>query len=134
MPSVEFVAPGQPVSVQARRQARKRKWEELIRSQARASLPNDFSLYSGTVLLVICYFHTDVALDVDNIVKRLQDAIVGIVLIDDSLVSDLIVRKRDLGRPFVVERVSPVLAAGLERQRDFVYVSVSEAKPEDLPV
>ncbi len=85
-------------------------------------------------MLVIYYFHTDPALDIDNFVKPLQDALKGVIVEDDSLVSDLIIRKRDLRRSFVIERVTPTLAEGLETQDDFLYVSVNETRPEEVPI
>ena len=47
-------------------------------------------------MLQITYFYDSVIMDVDNIVKPIQDAIIGLAYIDDDQVTDFFVRKRNL--------------------------------------
>jgi Holliday junction resolvase RusA-like endonuclease len=39
---------------------------------------------TGMVMLQITYFYDSIAIDVDNIVKPIQDAIIGLVYVDDD--------------------------------------------------
>ena len=48
--------------------------------------------------MTITYFHGSDPLDVDNIPKPILDALKGLVYSDDSHVSDLLCRKRDLSK------------------------------------
>ena len=83
----------------------------------------------GGVQVTIFYFYEGAPADVDNIVKPIHDALNGLVFHDDLQVSDAIVRRRDLAGPYTIRNLTPVLAEGLDRQREFLYVSVEDAPP-----
>jgi crossover junction endodeoxyribonuclease RusA len=68
---------------------------------------------------------------VDNILKPIQDALVGLVFSDDSIVTDAISRRRQLGGTFDLSRVSPVLIEGFEYGDEFVYVHIADAPPQE---
>lgn len=78
------------------------------------------------------YLYDEAALDVDNILKPIQDALIGVILEDDSVVTDVELRRRWRGTTFTLKAVSPVLAAGLELGREFVYVSLTDAPAQDV--
>ncbi len=80
----------------------------------------------------ILYFYDEVALDIDNILKPIQDALIGVVFEDDGMLTDIEVRRRCRRESFVLEGVSPVLVQGLELNREFVYVAVTDAPPQDV--
>jgi len=81
----------------------------------------------GPVCITLIYLYDEGALDVDNIVKPIMDALVGLVFPDDSLVTDAIVRRRQLRGTFDLSQVSPVLIEGFERGGAFIYVHVGDA-------
>lgn len=56
------------------------------------------------VMLQITYFYSDDKLDVDNIVKPIQDALNGLAYVDDGQITDLIVRKRNLSDNFIMDK------------------------------
>jgi crossover junction endodeoxyribonuclease RusA len=76
-------------------------------------------------------FYEKFGLDVDNIIKPIQDALVGLAFPDDSLVTDVISRRRQLRRTFDLSRVSPVLIEGFAYGDEFVYIHVSDAPPQE---
>lgn len=90
------------------------------------------TLATEPVALRLLYLYDEAALDVDNILKPIQDALVGILLTDDSVITDVEIRRRWRGTTFTLNAVTPVLAAGLALGREFVYVMLSDAPPQDI--
>lgn len=82
-------------------------------------------------MLTITYFYEGVAVDVDNIVKPIQDALIGLIYLDDEQVTDVLSRKRDLNGNFRIGRVSSVVAEGLNRGREFLHVRVEDAPDQE---
>jgi hypothetical protein len=71
--------------------------------------------------------------DTDNIVKPIQDALIGLVLSDDSLVTDVESHRRNLTTVFDLARLPSLLVQGIAQQMECVYVRVADAQPiEDL--
>ena len=66
-------------------------------------------------------------MDNDNMVKPIQDALIGLIYADDRQITDTRVRKTNRRGPFVVARLSPVLAAAFVPNKGFIYVRVEEA-------
>lgn len=85
------------------------------------------------VQIKVTYFYEAVSMDVDNIVKPIQDALVGLVYVDDEQVTDIVVRKRHINNAFTSEHMSPVLIEGLTRRNQFLHIVVAIApNQEDL--
>lgn len=125
MVPIEFVILERPVSQQARRRERVREWKAFVTTYAvRAGAPKPAT---EPVSLTLVYFYQEAALDLDNILKPIQDALVGTILTDDAIVTDVEMHRRWLRSPFVLEAVSPVLAAGIGLGKEFVYVMVQDA-------
>ncbi len=132
MSPFEFVIPQRPVSQQARRQARLREWRDFVAVHARLAINEPRELATDPVALKLLYLYDEAALDVDNILKPIQDALVGILLEDDSVITDVEIRRRWRRTTFSLNAVSPVLAAGLALGREFVYVALSDAPAQDV--
>jgi len=128
----EFVIPQRPVSQQARRQGRLREWKEFVAEHARLAINEPRGLASDPVALKLLYVYEEAALDIDNILKPIQDALVGVLLEDDSVVTDVEIRRRWLRTAFTVNAVSPTLASGLALGREFIWVALSDAPPQDV--
>jgi crossover junction endodeoxyribonuclease RusA len=128
----EFVIPQRPVSQQARRQSRLRDWKTFVAEHARLAITEPRDLASDPVALRLLYIYDEAALDVDNILKPIQDALVGILLGDDSIITDVEIRRRWRRTTFTINTVSPTLAAGLALGREFVYVALSDAPAQDV--
>lgn len=132
MPSFEFVIPQRPVSQQARRQARLREWKDFVAEHARLALQEPQPLMTEPIALRLLYLYDEAALDVDNILKPILDALIGVLLEDDSVITDVEIRRRSRRTAFTLNAVSPVLAAGLALGREFVYVALSGAPAQDV--
>jgi hypothetical protein len=104
-----------------------RDWIETVRGEALKYWSAGDEPAPGAVLLEVSYLYKGTAADVDNIIKPIQDALKGLVYIDDGQVTDVVVRKRSLERGLTVEDPSEVLAEGFDRGREFLYVVVREA-------
>jgi crossover junction endodeoxyribonuclease RusA len=68
---------------------------------------------------------------INNIIKPIQDALVGLVFPDDSLVTDVIIRRRELRGTFDLTGVSSVLVEGFDYGNEFVYVWIGDAPPQE---
>lgn len=72
-------------------------------------------------------------MDVDNIVKPIQDALIGLAYVDDTQVTDVLVRKRNLSGNFRIENMTPILAEGFSRGNEFLHIVViNSPDPEVL--
>lgn len=83
-------------------------------------------------MLRIIYFYDEINIDVDNIIKPIQDALKGLVYIDDEQIIDILASKRKLSGNLRVDNRSIVLGEGFARGNDFLYVSVSSASEEEV--
>ena len=77
--------------------------------------------------VTVTYYYDGPALDVDNMIKPIQDALVGLVYINDDQVTDAIGRKRDLNSSFRVRGMSSSLAEGFCRNNEFLHVRIEDA-------
>lgn len=103
-----------------------------MRQEAERYWSSKQKISTGLVMLQIIYFYDSVVMDVDNIVKPIQDAIIGLAYVDDDQVTDVLVRKRDLSGNFKVENMTPTLAEGLARGNEFIYIVVSDAPDQEV--
>ncbi|WP_373541432.1 RusA family crossover junction endodeoxyribonuclease [Chamaesiphon sp.] len=120
----EFIVDGPPVSQQARRRERLRAWKVTVRQEAEKYWSSERQVGIGPILLQITYFYDSVAMDVDNIVKPIQDALIGLAYVDDTQVTDILVRKRDLSGNFRIEYMTSILAEGFSRGNEFLHIVV----------
>ena len=132
MTPCEFVLPQRPISQQARRQARLREWKQLVAEHARLAMEEPRALATEPVALRLLYLYDDISLDVDNILKPILDALIGVLLQDDTVITDVEIRRRRRATAFTLNAVSPVLAAGLALGREFVYVALTDAPAQDV--
>ena len=74
----EFVIDGPPVSQQAHRRERVRQWRDEVRRVAEQYWPSGELPASGPVLLSVTYFYESGAMDIDNLLKPILDALKGL--------------------------------------------------------
>jgi len=82
-------------------------------------------------MLQITYFYDSVAMDVDNIVKPIQDAMIGLAYVDDDQVTDVLVRKRNLSGSFTIQNMTSTLAEGFARRNEFLHIVVIDASDQE---
>lgn len=120
----EFTLEGPPVSAQTKNRHRLQTWKERVRRAAEAMWPVETPPVSHEVSLRITYFYESEAGDVDNIIKPIQDGLVGVVYVDDTQVVDASCRKSKIDGAFRVRGVSPDLAVRLAVGKEFLRVQV----------
>ena len=127
----EFVLDGPPVSQQARNRFLVRKWTQTVHNAARQVWDAE-PPFAGEVMVTITYFFSGVSLDVDNIPKPILDALKGLVYSDDSLVSDLLCRKRDINGDLRIHNPSSLMLERHSVYEQFVHVSVVDAVSQEV--
>ena len=128
----EFIIAGPPISQQSRNRARLQAWKRDV-YQAAATRWQSVPPTDEMVKLNITYYYETMAPDVDNIIKPIQDALIGLVYADDRQVTDVVSRKRDLNGSFRVRGMSSVLAEGFCTGKEFIHIKVDVTPdPKDL--
>ncbi|WP_289500993.1 RusA family crossover junction endodeoxyribonuclease [Gloeocapsopsis sp. IPPAS B-1203] len=128
----EFIVDGPPVSQQTRRRERLREWKIYVRQEAEKFWSSKQKITTGLVMLQVTYFYDSIAIDVDNIVKPIQDAIIGLAYVDDEQVTDVLVRKRDLSGNFKIENMTSTLAEGFARGNEFLHIVIMDAPDQEV--
>jgi len=96
------------------------------------AIEEPLALATEPIAFRLLYLYDEVAVDVDNILKPILDALIGVLLEDDAVVTDVEIRRRRRGTAFTLTTVSPVLAAGFALGHEFVYVALRDAPPQDV--
>ena len=127
----EFIVDGPPISHQTRNPERLRAWQFAARVAAKQYWPVALPPLSTRLKLIVTYCHDGVAvrIDNDNMVKPIQDALIGLVYADDRQITDTQIRKTDINGSFRVRGMSPVLAEGFCRGHEFLYIRI-ESTPD----
>jgi crossover junction endodeoxyribonuclease RusA len=125
----EFTVEGPPVSQQAGNRARLQEWRNRVATAAGEYWPHGDPPLNGSLQITVVYYHDGIVIrmDNDNMVKPIQDALIGLVYADDSQITDTRVRKTKRRGPFIVQRLSPMLAAAFVRDEEFIYIRVEKA-------
>lgn len=127
----EFIVDGSPVSQQTRRRKRLKAWKATVRQEAEYWSSKQKTA-TGLVMLQVTYFYDLAEMDVDNIVKLIQDAMIGLVDVDDNQITDVIVRKRNLSGSFKIENMTSTLAEGFARRNEFLHIFVTDAPDQEV--
>jgi crossover junction endodeoxyribonuclease RusA len=127
----EFIIPKRPVSSQTKKRNSLNRWKNYVRAEAekhwQGELSKDVALH-----LTLGFFYKEDILDVDNIVKPIQDALVGLVYEDDALITDLLAHRHRVSALYREEesypvKYSDVLIRAILLQSECVYVRVQDA-------
>lgn len=128
----EVMVPGVPASSQAKSRS-KAAWKRAVTSKAQAVLGTSALPAACEVEIRIVYFHDEAPLDVDNMIKPIQDALCGVVYADDSQVADTHGSRRDLNGKYQLRGLTPALAEGFLTGGPFVHIKVTQAPdPSEL--
>lgn len=127
----EFIIIGTPVSQQTRKKPRLRQWKNTVRTSAQTRWPPGESPIIQPIKIYVVYYYEGEALDTDNMIKPIQDALKGLVYSDDCIVTDSQAAKRKLDDSFRVRGMSPVLAEGFCTGSEFIHVKILEAPSQE---
>ena len=129
----EFVVPGIPVSLQCKNSERRLAWKEKVATVARSAVDeSDLIMFQDVAVLIVHFcFDWDEG-DLDNIAKPIVDGLVGPVMSDDRQITQLTLRRTELGGEVVhLLDPSPCLTGALEgaypERSDFVYLRIDRA-------
>jgi crossover junction endodeoxyribonuclease RusA len=105
-----------------------RAWKAFVHSEA-AKAWNGPVVETGDLHITLVYLCDLSPPDTDNIVKPIQDALVGLVFSDDALIADVESHRRYLSGTFDVTRLPQLVTDGLLSGQECVYVKVSSSRP-----
>lgn len=125
---LEFLLPRRPVSHQSKSSSNRQRWKDFVRDEARKAWGARAAL-AAPCQLTLVYFYLENPADIDNIIKPIQDALVGLVYEDDFYVTDVDSHRRLLTGSFDSTRLSPVVLQALALAQECVYVRVSSSLP-----
>ena len=111
----EFTIQGPPVSHQTRNKARLQQWKADVRAAAQASTAGAAPV-PDPVQIAITYYYEGDSPDVDNIIKPIQDALNGVVFIDDAQLAETKSRKRALNGSYQIKGASGVSCKDLQQE------------------
>lgn len=119
----EFLIPRRPLSVQAKTKNLQR-WKQYVYAEA-AKTWTRATIASKDVQLTLVYLYDSDPVDTDNIIKPIQDALIGLVYDDDSRVSDVESHRRPLNGTFDLTRQPAMLIGAISSGKECVFVRVS---------
>lgn len=131
----EFTVPGPPVSHQSNNRAKLAAWHQFVRAAAQARW-GAREPAAATLKITVTYYHEGeaVRIDNDNMVKPIQDALIGLVYADDRLITDTAVRKTSIDGLFRVRGLPLLLLEGLARGDPFLHVVIDQAPGHEDPL
>ncbi len=124
---IEFLIPRRPVSLQIRKRKNLQSWKQYVTGIATEKW-NDEVIESKDLRLTLVYICDDSPADIDNIIKPIQDSMVGVIYKDDIQISDVDSHRRYLSDPIEIDNLPDLLVQAIEIGNEAVYVKVSEAE------
>ena len=123
----EMLIPRRPVSHQAKNRENLQAWKDYVYGRARIDWIGGTPIATQGLRLMLVYLCNDFPADIDNIIKPIQDALVGVIYADDSLISDVDSHRRFLSDAIDLTNLPPLLVEGVTLGEECIYVRVSLA-------
>ncbi|MFN9240903.1 MAG: RusA family crossover junction endodeoxyribonuclease [Pseudanabaena sp.] len=120
----EMLIPKRPLSLQAKNH-NLQAWKDYVYGRARNDWKSGTPYEKSGLRQTLVYLCDDSPADIDNIVKPIQDALVGVVYADDSLITDVDSHRRFITDGIDLTNLPRLLIRGAESGEECVYVSVS---------
>lgn len=86
-------------------------------------------IQTGDLQLTLVYLFDEAPPDTDNIVKPIQDALVGLIFSDDALIADVESHRRPLSGTFDLTKLPQLVLTGIFSGEECVYVQVCSSSP-----
>ncbi|WP_459556619.1 RusA family crossover junction endodeoxyribonuclease [Lacunimicrobium album] len=119
----EFIIPRRPVSLQTRNRNNLQIWKQFVLSEAQRSWSGP-TVTNDPVQVTLVYLCDQNPVDIDNIIKPIQDALVNLVYSDDILVSDVDSHRRPYSGIVDITELPPILIQAFHAQSECVYVRI----------
>jgi crossover junction endodeoxyribonuclease RusA len=123
----EFIIPKRPVSLQTRKRNSLAYWKNYVWAEAAKTWQGVLGTGIDIHLTLIYLCDTD-PVDIDNIIKPIQDSLIGLVYGDDALVTDISAHRRPFSGTFDLSKCSNLLIQAILSGDECVYVRVQSAK------
>jgi crossover junction endodeoxyribonuclease RusA len=124
----ETLIPKRPVSHQAKNRENLQKWKDFVYGRALIDWNGGPPFKHFGLRFTLVYLCDDSPVDIDNIIKPIQDALIGIVFANDSLISDVDSHKRFLSDGIDLTNLPKLLIQGAISGQECVYICVSRAE------
>lgn len=119
---LEFLLPRRPLSLQAKPPGL-RRWKEYVKAKA-AEIWSNEPIVDSSIHLKLIYLCNNDPVDIDNIIKPIQDALEGIVYEDDTMITDVEAHRRSLSGVYEILTLPDPLLQSLYSGNECVYVQV----------
>jgi len=120
----EFIVPRRPLSHSARNSANKAEWKTFVHSQASVEWIGQ-AISSGALRFTLVYLCEEDPPDINNIIKPIQDALIGLVYTDDALIVDIQGHLRMVDAPIDVTGLPLALLSAIQTGAACVYVRIA---------
>jgi Holliday junction resolvase RusA-like endonuclease len=127
----EFTIKGPPISHQAKSSSR-RRWKAAVAAAASAKVQAGDTPTNDEIAIKITYYYEGDTPDVDNIIKPIQDALIGVVYVDDAQVVQAISSKTRIDGSFKIRGASAELLLAFSNRDAFIHITVTT--PPDMSV
>lgn len=124
---LEFILSRRPISHQSKSASNRQRWKEFVTAEAQKVWQGQPAVAIPCQLTLV-YFCNDRPADIDNIIKPIQDALVGLVYVDDIYVTDIDCHRRPLTAPFELARLPALLLPAIAMGQECVYVRISPSQ------
>lgn len=121
---IEFTFEGPPLSLQSKKTTRKRAYKARIESAARSVLPAEFIPLTELLNIVITYYYEGSTPDIDNIIKPIQDSLIGVIYVDDNQIADTRSRKKEINGSYKVRNASLQIVQAFCIGTEFIHVKI----------
>jgi hypothetical protein len=130
---IEFLVPGTPISLQAKRAKSRKQWKARVRDASRTVIPDSHFASEGRIAVTLYYLPDEpMDGDIDNIVKPVLDALCRHIYRDDAQVERVAVQKFEPGNIFSFQQPTATFLMALNGEKPVLYVRVSNNPVEDL--
>ena len=120
---LEFLLPRRPISHQSKDATKRQRWKEFVALTAQAAWGSRAALATPCQLTLV-YFCGELPADIDNIIKPIQDALVGVVYVDDIYITDVDSHRRPLTATFDSTRLPSLVLPAIATLQECVYVRI----------
>lgn len=132
MTTNEVIVWGVPLSLQAKNAKHLAAWKKKVNDAGCEAVPEDSRHEFARMTVAIVHFAFDWEQgDLDNIAKPILDGLCGPAYFDDKGITQLTLRRTELGKTQVeILDPPPILAGALARAReeraDFIYIRIAD--------
>jgi len=126
MKNFEFIVPRRPVSHQAKDSLHKQQWKDFVYGRAFQEWKGT-PISSGALRFTLVYLCEEDPPDINNIVKPVQDALIGLVYSDDSLIIDVQGHLRMADDLIDITGLPPLLQKVIINGVDCLYVRINSS-------